>query len=63
MSTLASIKAHCISLTDLELHADKITSETESLDQALEAAEIVTMPCLKVGATSTSGIFFATWWS
>ena len=47
MSTLASNKAHCSSLAVLELHVDKITSETKSLGQALEAAEIVPMPCLK----------------
>ena len=58
VSTLASIKTHCTSLAVLELHVDKITSETESLGQALEAAEITPMPCLKslkVGGSVNSG--------
>ena len=58
VSTLASIKSHCTSLTVLELHVDKINSDTEDLGQALEAAEAVSMPCLKslkVGGSVNSG--------
>ena len=58
VSTLATIKSHCASLTVLEIHVDKITSETDTLEQALEAGEAAQMTrlkSLKVGGSVNSG--------